>query len=206
MWPNEWFYVKCLLNLTDLNELHLEWTRIIFSNIRAKACESELYVCLYASLCFTSPCAPLFQSGGPSITIRLKQRARLTLRNNLIPLKTPLSTTLFFTFSIVCFLHFTFLFSALPSLSAGFRKQTSADENLPSMSAVIPHTHTHAVLCYTHTVAHKRTQSCCHCIVLTQPSVYVCMCVCKLSICKKNWMLAPLELFPFRTWRIFFLP
>lgn len=125
-------------------------------------------VCVYASLCCTSMCVPLFQSGGPSITIRLKHRAWLTLRNNLIPLKTPLSTTLFFTFPIVGFLRFTLSFSPLLSLSAGFGQQTWADENLPSMSAVIPQTHT---CCAMHT---QRTQSCSRYIVLTQPLACVC--------------------------------
>lgn len=129
---------------------------------------------MYVSVRCTFVCVPLSQSGGPSITIRLKRRAWLTLRNNLIPLKTPLSSTLFFTFSIVGFLRFTFLFSPLPYLSAGFREQTSADENLPSMSAVIPQTHT---CCAAHT---QRTQSCCQYIVLTRlfVCVRVCLCIC----------------------------
>lgn len=100
-------------------------------------------------------CVPLFQSGGLSITIRLKQRAWLTLRNNLIPLKTPLFPTLFFTFPHcrVSPLHLL-NFSPPPHLSAGLKQQSSADENFPSMSAVIPQTHT---CCATNT---EGTHSC----------------------------------------------
>lgn len=152
---------------------------------------------MYVSVRCTFVCVPLSQSGGPSITIRLKRRAWLTLRNNLIPLKTPLSSTLFFTFSIVGFLRFTFLFSPLPYLSAGFREQTSADENLPSMSAVIPQTHT---CCAAHT---QRTQSCCQYIVLTRLFVCVCACVC-VYVCvviilleEPNVRQDPLQLFFF---------
>lgn len=147
--------------------------------------------CVYVSVRCTFVCVPLSQSGGPSITIRLKRRAWLTLRNNLIPLKTPLSSTLFFTFSIVGFLRFTFLFSPLPYLSAGFREQTSADENLPSMSAVIPQTHT---CCAAHT---QRT------VLLSVYCsnsafgvfVYVSVCVVIILLEEPNVRQDPLQLF-----------
>lgn len=132
--------------------------------------------CVYVSVRCTFVCVPLSQSGGPSITIRLKRRAWLTLRNNLIPLKTPLSSTLFFTFSIVGFLRFTFLFSPLPYLSAGFREQTSRWKPPKHVCSNTSDTH---LLCRTHTEdtvllsVYCSNSAFCVCM-----RVCLCICVC----------------------------